>query len=292
MEGALQSHVEHSINTLKHQFNSQHIRLTCLFDPRLALTYEADFKRLHEILLMLLSQLSVYCTGSAMQVHVRPSTLPIVDTKKSHQANESKMIQISIRDRGYGLPTNVQHGLRSNPHNPSNSIINQIHNIGVGFTLSQYLISTLGGELHFSSSADHGTEMWVDLPMQPLSNALLPKQTPIGTIAILESQITQEDAIEIRLQDKVFIVEQITHADLLKQEVISGFTRYYALLLPDSCVLDVEALEVLKTLQKNEAMLLASAAIRTQYPMLNIQGTLEMPITHTQLEQLICAKEV
>ena len=288
-EGTLQSHVEHSINALKHQLNNQHIRLMCLFDPRLDPSYEADFKRLHEILLMLLGQLTLYSTGSAMLVHVRPSTLPILEAPKNPSANAAKMVQISIRDRGYGLPNNIQHGLRSNPHNPSNSIINQIQNIGVGFTLSQYMISELGGELHFSSSSDHGTEMWVDLPMQPLSMTLPSKQTPVGTIAILESQITHDDAIEIRLQDDIFIVEQISHADLLRQEVISGFTRYYALLLPDSTVLDAEALEVLITLQKSDVILLASETILQQYPTLRIQGTLQMPITQTQLEQLIFA---
>ncbi|MBM6550602.1 sensor histidine kinase [Marinomonas ostreistagni] len=288
-EGELKSHIEYSVNAMKQQLLAQNIRLMCFFDPRLVQSFEADFKRLHEILTMLLGQLSQHCPNAAMLVHVRPSALPILETRKGELAKDTRMVQISIRDRGQGLPSNVQQGLRSNPHNPGNSIISQIHNIGVGFTLSQYLISTLGGELHFSSSTENGTEMWVDLPMKTVANVYPAKRSKVGTIAILDNQITSDDIFEIGLGDASYGIEPMTHEHLLKPEVTSGFTPYHAVLLADQRILDVEALEALLALQSHDVKLFATESIRRQHPELNISAIFTLPLTETQLEQLICA---
>lgn len=286
-DGDLKSNIEHSILSMRQQLLTHNVRLLCLFDPRLPRWLEADFKRLHEIMVTLLSQLTLYCPNSAMLIQIRPSTLPLLESNSSRFAKEMRMIQISIKDYGNGLPEDIQSGLRSNPYNPGNNVFGQVHKMGVGFTFCQYLITELGGELHFSSSAGSGTEMWVDLPMRPLHESKRASRlTASDQIGVLESQHATDDMLLVSLNGDLQTLHFIAKDAHIERDV-AYFAKYKALILPDITTLDSTIVQTLMEARTQGVKLFATHEAQAKYPILELDGTLQMPVTESQLEKLI-----
>lgn len=287
-KSVLRQQIEHTLSSLNQLYLTHNVRLFCLLDPRLPTTFEADFKRLHEVLSILISQLAPYCSNGSMLIRVRPSALPILESDQAHLLKATRMVQISIKDKGLGLPVSIQEGLRSNPFNPGNSVTNQIHKMGIGFTFCQYLITSLDGELHFSSSSDNGTEMWVDLPMAPesTSNPVYMNSSNIK-IALLEASQLLDESSEIELGDQLYTFEALPETALYRTEL----SRYRAILLPNLNLIDSSTVLALNDYAEHGASLLATQEIVERYPQLNVSGILTFPVTQSQLEQLLDIQE-
>ncbi|MBJ7551210.1 ATP-binding protein [Marinomonas ostreistagni] len=287
--GSLSQQLSASIESVKQTINSYRIRALCCIDPHLNDCVETDLKRLHEILVTLITQLAPYCQSADLLIQVRPSTLPIVSLPRRSKQHPLKMIQISIRDNGEGLPESIQDGLRSNPHNPNNTIMNQIQQMGMGFTFCHFLISALQGELHFSSSPGKGSEIWIDLPMGVNENEPNRNQdtvpTPDTVMAILESDSLLDQALLQTMKPFVHTMS-VTEAQLNEFLLISEPIPFQALFINQIHLLHNEQLDCLLHLKAHGVDLILSQALIQAYPELAGSKSFQYPITPNQLRSI------
>lgn len=291
-EGNLREHINYAVSALERVFLIHQVRAIAHVDPRLPELVETDFRRLHEILVTLISNLAPYCHNAELLIQVRPSTLPIFNLPEKHGNKATKMVQISLRDSGEGLPNKVQVGLRKNPYNPANTIIGQIHQMGMGFTFCHYLIGALGGELHFSSSQGTGTEIWIDLPMglgDAKAQAIDKNTTKQAKVAIWQSDSLLDQPFITLLQQLNHQVDLFTEGDLtrLLQQKNLQTLPFECILITDKSVLDEEQIELIERLQAFGSQVIVAASVIEDLPRIKADKTYHYPVTSAQLEALL-----
>lgn len=291
-EGNLRERINSAISSLEHIFLTHQVRGITQIDSRLPEFVETDFKRLHEILITLISNLAPYCHHAELLIQVRPSTLPIFNLPEKHGNKAIKMVQISLRDSGEGLPNKVQVGLRKNPYNPTNTIIGQIHQMGMGFTFCHYLIRALGGELHFSSSYGTGTEIWIDLPMG-LDDSTNPPSTEktsyLAKVALWQSDSLLDQPFITLLQQLNYQVTLFTEGDLVRllQQKNLRALPFECIVITDKSVIDDEQIELIEQLHALGSQVIVAASVRQNFPDIKTDKTYYYPVTSAQLEALL-----
>ncbi len=285
----LRQQIEHTLESLSNQFTEHHCRVISLVEPRLPQYMETDYGRLHEILSTLLAQILPYAKHSPVVLQVRPSTLPIIETLGAGKTPQ-KVIQISLRDTGYGLPEDMQTGLRINPHNPANTIAKQIQLIGLGLTFCHRLISAMGGELHFSSASDSGTEIWINIPMGTGEHTAPPaiERAPLqSAILVLESNALAAHALEQGLAahfTQVTVIDETAFLTGSKQD-------FHYLLLTDLRLMDNDCIQAVHYLAASGIQIIATEEIADILPELTVHRVLQYPITQSQLDKIISPQE-
>lgn len=286
-EGILRERLEYTINALEHTFSAHNVRVVFQVDPRLPTLADTDYKRLHELLTALILQMTPFCVNAELLITTRPSPLPILQVPEKHSQKAIKMVQISLRDSGEGLPESIQVGLRSNPFNPANTAISQIHQMGLGFTLCHFLIGALDGELHFSTTQGKGSEIWIDLPMGV--NAFIDEPSPsmpAQKMAILTSATLLDQGIA-ELLEPHYEVQTISEEQLTMLVLNAAKAPFSWLLISDKTVLSSIQLEYLKQLQQQSVKIIWCAALAQQYPEFNAEAVYHYPITASQLTALL-----
>lgn len=288
-EGNLRAHINHAIDSLEQVFATHQIRTICLVDQRLPDLVDADFKRLHEILVILITNIAPYCHHSELVIQVRPSTLPLISLPEKRSNKATKMVQISLRDSGENLPNNIQTGLRKNPYSPSNTVIDQIHQMGMGFTFCLYLINALGGELHFSSSQGAGTEIWIDLPMG-VGDEKKPEQKNSSSspvIALWESDTLLDSPIITLLQQCNHLVKCYKESDIKQLLLDSTQLPFNRILITDVSITSEVQLELIEQLNKRGCQTIIAAATTQQFTDVKANQVYHYPITVEQLNKLL-----
>lgn len=75
---------------------------------------------------------------------------------------ESGRIRFSVRDTGAGIPADMQSQLFQS-FNRLGAERSDIEGTGIGLALTRRLINSMGGEIGFTSTPDHGSVFWLDL---------------------------------------------------------------------------------------------------------------------------------
>lgn len=288
-QDSLRKHLSHSVDSLVQTMSTYRIRALCCVDSRLADQVETDFSRLHEILITLLNHLAPYCQGADLLIQLRPSTLPIMNLPKRSRQRALRMVQISIRDNGEGLPESVQDGLRNNPHNPNNTVMNQIQLMGMGFTFCHFLISALHGELHFTSSKGKGSEIWIDLPMGiEESHDGSTEHTVYDThIAVLETGGLLDQALVNALRPFISQVSSVTESQLSDYLMLSEELPFKVLFINQLLPLSAEQRDRCMNLQEQGVELVLSQALSQAHPELSSVRRFQYPITPVQLQTIL-----
>lgn len=288
-QGSLRKHLNHSVESLVQTMSTYRMRVLCCVDPNLVDRVETDFNRLHEILVTLLNHLAPYCQGADVLIQLRPSTLPIMNLPKRSRQRALRMVQISIRDNGEGLPESVQDGLRNNPHNPNNTVMNQIQLMGMGFTFCHFLISALHGELHFSSSKGKGSEIWIDLPMgvEESDNKATEHIKHDTHIAVLETDGLLDQALVNTLQTFASQVSSVTESQLQEYLMQSESIPFQALFINQLLPLNTEQRDYCLSLQEQGVELVLPQALSQAHPELAFVRRFQYPITSAQLQTIL-----
>ena len=283
----LSTHIEDTLSTLSNVFHSHHVRVINTIDSSLSTFLVFDYDRLNEVLTNLITQIIPYAQRSSLVLHTRPSTLPTADFPSNQGGLPQKMVQITVRDGGTGLPSSVQSGLRLNPHNPINTISKQIHEIGVGLTLCHRLIVAMGGELHFSSSAESGTEIWINIPMgvNTSSKAVKAPVPADKCIAILDSDPLFSRALVQALEPYYQNVISVTQTQLQDYTSDQDTVDFEQLIIMDKNQLDPGTRSALGPLTQRGVTLIASIDVADQFTDIDAHHILDYPITQTQLQQ-------
>lgn len=286
-EGNVRAHLEHTIHGLQHTFQAHNIRAICQVDARLPTMVDTDYNRLHEILTILLLQMAPLCVNAELLVHIRPSTLPILHVPEKHGDKAIKMIQISLRDTGEGLPEAIQAGLRSNPFNPSNTVLSQIQQMGMGLTLCHLLIGSLDGELHFSSTQGQGTEIWIDLPMGvgAFKSVSVPDSKALS-VGLLSSDTLLDQGMQTLLEAH-YTVQQLTPDQLTMMVLNNAEAPFSWLLISDKVSMSSVPLEYLEQLQKQSVNIIWCSSLAQQFPDFKAQAVYHYPVTANQLSALL-----
>ena len=279
----LRAHLEQTLTSLSNQFHEHNCRVISMVESGLPADLVTDYECLHKILSTLLSQVLPYAQQSPFIVQVRPSTLSAPNVKGENMPQ--KMIQISLRDSGYGLPEDIQTGLRINPHNPANTIAGQIHLIGLGLTFCHRLIVTMGGELHFSSSAENGTEIWINIPMGASEHDA--HQTNASSLSHLNIMVLESNPLAARALQQALeeLFEQVTVID--ETVFLSSYKQdFHYLLLTDKTLLDNDCIQAAQQLAASGIKIVATTDVADELADLTVDHVLQYPITQTQLEEL------
>lgn len=284
--GSLREHLSSSLDSLSQIINSYRIHTLCSIDPRLNDQVDTDFHRLHEIISTLITQLAPFCQGAELLIQVRPSTLPILDLSARAHNQATKMVQISIRDNGDGLPEAIQSGLRCNPHNPNNTIMSQVKNMGLGFTFCHFLIGALNGELHFSST-DKGSEIWIDVPMGVDDYAASNTDSALNNyvLAILETDGLLDQALINAFQPRVKTIA-ISEASIKEHLTASRALPFHALFIHQTTLSSAQ-LDCLLHLKEFGVKLIMPEALVRSYPELHSCHYFRYPITPVQMQSIL-----
>ncbi|MEO9274625.1 ATP-binding protein [Marinomonas sp. 5E14-1] len=160
----LQKHVEACLMQFESQMARKGLQSIAYIDPLLPKDITIDFNRFKEIIISLLQNTLIHTPSGSISVQIRPSILAIpLMTTPPASTQETRMLQIAVKDTGLGMPDQLQENLRMNPLLPQNeeSILRRI---GLNLALCNKLVKCMNGEIHFYNTPKKGCEFWVDIP--------------------------------------------------------------------------------------------------------------------------------
>lgn len=164
---SLQKNLDDYVQIFSSKLQRKGVTLVSYIDPALPDVIGLDFKRLKEIILELLLNAIKHTPEGSISINVRPSSLtPTQQPLKNLENRRIGMLQIAIKDTGFGLEHAIQDTLRASPTTQDNQPLILQNNIGLGLSLCYRLVHLMRGEIHFSSEATSGTEFWVDIPYE------------------------------------------------------------------------------------------------------------------------------
>ncbi len=177
----LQKHVEACLTQFESQMARKGLQSIVYIDPLLPKDITIDFNRFKEIIISLLQNALTHTPSGSISVQIRPSILAIpLMTTPPASTQETRMLQIAVKDTGLGMSEQLQENLRMNPMLPQDeeSILRRI---GLNLTLCNKLVKYMNGEIHFYNTPKKGCEFWVDIPYyveRDVSQIDKPKKEP------------------------------------------------------------------------------------------------------------------
>ncbi|MEL0635254.1 sensor histidine kinase [Marinomonas sp. TI.3.20] len=163
---SLQKNLDDYVQIFSSKLQRKGVTLVSYIDPALPDAIGLDFKRLKEIILELLLNAIKHTPEGSISINVRPSSLTPTQQSLNLENRRIGMLQIAIKDTGFGLEHAIQDTLRASPTTQDNQPLILQNNIGLGLSLCYRLVHLMRGEIHFSSEATSGTEFWVDIPYE------------------------------------------------------------------------------------------------------------------------------
>ncbi|REG83908.1 sensor histidine kinase [Marinomonas pollencensis] len=161
---SLRSSLDNYVHIFAHKLQPKGLKLVTYVDPDLPDWIDLDFKRVKEIILELLQNAITHTSQGSISIHLRPSSVAPSQPHNGINSHTSNMLQIAIKDTGFGLEHALQKHLRTSPLTQSDQHSILQSDIGLGLSLCYQLVHLMGGDIHFSSEPNSGTEFWIDIP--------------------------------------------------------------------------------------------------------------------------------
>ncbi|HED19441.1 MAG TPA: response regulator [Gammaproteobacteria bacterium] len=139
------------------------ISMHCQLESCEHLTVRADFTRLKQVLLNLLT--------NACKYNQPGGTVTIEGTMV-----KDGWVRIGVRDTGPGIPTDLQKGLFQ-PFSRLGAESSDIEGTGIGLVITRQLVELMGGRLGMDSQMGAGSTFWIELPLDECSSD--PKIPPL-----------------------------------------------------------------------------------------------------------------
>jgi len=240
--------IESCITPLISQFESKDITSIVYIDPILPEIVRLDFERMQEIIVPLLQNAITYTQKGSISIQVRPSSLTVSNTVLM-DAPPTQMLQIAIKDTGIGMPDSLQKQLRI----PSKLASKESHLhpsiVGLGLALCYKLVNLMGGEVHFSSSSQTGTEFWVDIPFQIPNNTKSIEKNTVTNISTKNALLIERDSNLTKVLSSMLagFNVQLTQVEAIETQQ----PNYDLLILGDTKSLDNDQIQVLREWQSN-----------------------------------------
>ncbi|MCX4188507.1 PAS domain S-box protein [Methylophaga sp. OBS4] len=192
--------IEHLLPLVQVQLTPLSLTLSTDYPDNINQLYvQADYLRLKQVLLNLLSNASKYN---------RPQGS--INIKISQQLNGD--IRIAVKDSGFGIDENMQSRLFE-PFNRLDKERSEIPGTGIGLAISHELIKLMGGRFGFESSPNAGSTFWVELKCSDLASQVVAPAKPAVTETFMPEASEQKTVSLLCIEDNptnLNLIEQFT----------------------------------------------------------------------------------
>ena len=150
------------------QAAAKNLRVELEIDPETPRRVRGDGRRLHQVLLNLVTNAVKFTSSGAVTVAV----------KASHNPNSSEVIRIEVRDSGIGIdPARLQHMFEPFTQADASTTRNY-GGTGLGLAIARELVELMGGTIGADSDPGRGSTFWFELQLgAPIDNAAKPADT-------------------------------------------------------------------------------------------------------------------
>ncbi|WP_421847116.1 ATP-binding protein [Marinomonas sp.] len=285
----LQNSIESYLAIFEPQMTRKNLQSIVYIDPLLPKYISLDFIRTKEIIVALLQNAITHTPSGSISLQIRPSSLNAPQITLATDTQETRILQIAIRDTGLGMPNELQQHLRINPSLPMQQEGPLPSKVGLSLALCHKLVYLMEGELHFSCAPQQGCEYWVDIPFHipthsPSSDEIIKPpsfQCPDQTQAlIIETDVHLAKIISLQLA--AFNIDSFISKDGSMQE----YKDCDLVILGNTPKFERDGYDALQQWKAKSCPVLgynSQAIIHAEYPIIPISS----PLTQSQLEPLI-----
>jgi signal transduction histidine kinase/CheY-like chemotaxis protein/CHASE3 domain sensor protein len=161
------------------------IQMLVELEEKLPKAIETDKMRLDQVLKNLLSNAVKFTSEGSVTLSVKRCS------------DNNRLICISVRDTGIGIPKDKQHLVFQAFQQADGSTKRKYGGTGLGLSISRELIKLLGGEIKLVSEAGKGSEFTVFVPIERLSEGDAPV-TPQSVYTPVEEPEAEEEERDTR----------------------------------------------------------------------------------------------
>jgi len=149
---SLKSALDASLSKFESRAQEKGLSLSLFLDPALPDFIEGDRMRFEQVLNHLLDNAVKFTTQGSVDVRC----LALGDR-----------VRIEVQDTGLGIDPAINQAIFNRFSLASEGVQRMYGGAGLGLSLSDRLISLLGGRMGLSSPEEGGTRFWFDLPLRP-----------------------------------------------------------------------------------------------------------------------------
>ncbi|MBF0452616.1 MAG: response regulator [Candidatus Magnetomorum sp.] len=140
------------------------------YDSKLPLAFSGDALRIRQILVNLVS--------NAVKFTEQGQIVLAIGTKEGHPVKEGEMpVEISLKDTGIGMTASALTRIFQKYAQAENTIAIQYGGTGLGLSIVQKLVKKMNGELFVDSKHGQGSLFSVILPLIPIDEKDIPKDS-------------------------------------------------------------------------------------------------------------------
>jgi CheY-like chemotaxis protein len=177
---SLRQHIERTFRQLASQ---KQLQFSVEFDGDLPETIRTDEKRLHQIVLNLLSNAFKFTSEGTVRLSARrvmggwSQAHPVLN-------DADAAIEIAVSDTGIGIPADKQRLIFEAFQQADGTTSRKYGGTGLGLSISREIASLLGGEIQVHSEVGEGSEFTLYLPLRsPGAAPALAAPAPLGETA-------------------------------------------------------------------------------------------------------------
>lgn len=283
----LYNNIETCFALLNGQIARKNLQSILYIDPLLPNELCLDFDRTKDIIIALLQNAIAHTPSGSLSLQVRASTLSTDTLRHTDESNAIGFLQIAIKDTGLGMPRDLQQHLRINPALSTEQEGPTPSQVGLSLALCHRLIYRMKGQMHFSSTAQKGSEFWVDLPFYASNASHVSKNVPLfcpdnTRVLLIETNAHLASVLSLFLRDVNMEVMVSKDGGLQEDKecdlVIIGNTSKF----------EREGSDALKHWKKHQCPVLSYHPLAIQHPIATVIP-LSFPLTQSQLNPILMA---
>ena len=254
----LREAVESSVEMLAERAHKKNIGLACWMDPDVPSQLRGDPVRIRQILANLVSNAVKFTEKGEVLVHV---------SKLEEDANRI-VARFEVKDTGIGIAPQAMARIFQEFTQADGSTTRKYGGTGLGLTISQQIVSLMGGEIGVDSTPGEGSTFWFNVPLaKRLDVETQPTEAAHESLAGLRLLLVENSASLRRILHQQFEQWQIadeqaasTDEALKKIEDAARTGNPYPLLLVDIDMPGTDGLSLVQTI-KNDPKLASSRII-------------------------------
>jgi CheY-like chemotaxis protein len=181
-------------------------------DPNISQIVYGDEKRLRQVLLNILGNAVKFTEQGSVTLRVGMVREP--SAKRAYRDTPLQTILFEITDTGIGIPPDKLHEIFE-PFRQVSDPRFQVEGTGLGLTISQRIVRTMGGEIHVESTPGQGSLFWFELELPAIKHG----------IRDVDEQLPKRIGFKGRSRKVLIVDDDVDNREVLKAMLLPlGFT--------------------------------------------------------------------